>query len=101
MESVGGLVVAMSLVLAYVPIAKASTGVKAMFVDDLRSILNSLPADIIVLVLDDFNTQIGKRKTEDGVWREIRGLYSIGTCNEAGEQLKLCDKLSHVDVSCY
>ena len=53
---------------------------------NLQGILNSLPADIIVLVLDDFNAQIGKRKMEDDVWREIRGLYSIGTCNEAGEQ---------------
>ena len=81
----------MSLISAYAPTAKAPSGVKAKFVDDLQGTLDSLPSGDIVMVLGDFNARIGKRETEDDVWREVRGLHGMGTCNEAGEQLlELC-----------
>ena len=75
----------------YALTAKASPDVKAAFVDDLQSTLNSLPAGDIVLVLGDFNACVGKRESGDDVWRDVRGPHGIGTCNEAGEQLlELC-----------
>lgn len=81
----------MSLVSAHAPMAKAPTGIKAKFVDDLQNILNFLPTDYIVMVLHDFNAQIGKREMKNGVWKETRGLHGNGACNKAGEQLlKLC-----------
>ena len=53
--------------------------------------MDALPVGDIVMVLGDFNARVGKRESEDDVWREVRGLYGIGTCNEAGEQLlELC-----------
>ena len=48
---------------------------EAKFVDDLPGTLDLLPSDDIVMVLGDFNAHIGKRETEDNVWREVRGLH--------------------------
>ena len=77
----------LSLISAYAPTAKAPPSVKSKFVDDLQGTLNLLPLGDIVMVLGDFNARVGKREVEDDVWREVRGIYGIGTCNEAGEQL--------------
>ena len=74
----------LSLISAYTPTAKAPPGVKAKFVDNLQCTLDALPVGDIVTVLGDFNARIGKRESEDDVWREVRGLHGIGTCNEAG-----------------
>ena len=81
----------MSLISAYAPTAKVPPGIRAKFVDDLQGALGSLPSDDIVIVLGDFNAHVGKRETENDVWKEVRGLHRIGTCNEAGELLlELC-----------
>ena len=65
--------------------------VKAKFADDLQRALDTLPAGDIVVMLGDFNAQIGRRESEDDVWQEVRGLHGIDTCNEAGKQLlELC-----------
>ena len=77
----------LSLLSVYAPTAKATPSVK----QSLLIIFDTLPAGDIVVVLGDFNTWIGKRDFEDDVWKEVRGLHGIGTCNEPSEQLlELC-----------
>ena len=73
------------LISAYAPTAKAPLGIRAKFVDNLQGALDSLPSDNIVIVLGDFNPRVGKWKTEDYVWKEVREFHGIGTCNEAEE----------------
>ena len=75
----------------YAPTAKAPPGIKAKFAADFQRTLDALPVGDVVLLLGDFNAHVGKRSSEDDVWREVRGLHGLGTCNEAGEQLlELC-----------
>ena len=81
----------LSLMSVYAPTAKAPPGIKAKFVADFQRTLDALPVGDVVLLLGDFNAHVGKRSSEDDVWREVRGLHGLGTCNEAGEQLlELC-----------
>ena len=77
----------LSLISTYAPTAKAPPDVKTKFVDDFQGTMDSLPTGDIVMVLSDFNARIGKWETEGDVWREVRGLHGIGTCNVAGEWL--------------
>ena len=51
----------------YAPTVKATPNVEAKFTDALQRALNTLPAGDIVVVLGDFNAQIGKRDFEDDV----------------------------------
>ena len=81
----------LSLMSVYAPTAKAPPGIKAKFAADFQRTLDALPVGDVVLLLGDFNAHVGKRSSEDDVWREVRGLHGLGTCNEAGEQLlELC-----------
>ena len=79
------------LMSVYAPTAKAPPGIKAKFVADFKRTRDTPPVGDVVLLLGDFNAHVGKRSSEDDVWREVRGLHDLGTCNEAGEQLlELC-----------
>ena len=81
----------LSLMSVYAPTAKDPPGIKANFVADFQCSLDTLPVGDVVLLLGEFNAHVGKRSSEDDVWREVRGFHGLGTCNEAGEQLlELC-----------
>ena len=69
----------------YAPTTKAPPGIKAKFVADFQRTLDTLPVGDVVVVLGDFNAHVGKWGSEDDVWREVRGLHGLGTCNKAGE----------------
>ena len=54
------------------------------FYNDLQITLNSIPRKDYVIILGDFNAEIGIYQP---LWKETMGKFGIGNINEGGERL--------------
>ena len=61
---------------------------KDKFYSELRSLIQSTPADDKVIILGDFNARVGKDAT---AWKGVPGRHGVGNCNDNGRLLfELC-----------
>jgi len=70
------------------PTLQAELAEKDKFYSELRSRIQSTPADDKVIILGDFNARVGKDAT---VWKGVLGRHGVGNCNDNGRLLlELC-----------
>ena len=80
-----------TVISAYAPTAKAPPAVTQKFMDDLQDVMDMVPAANLLILLGDFNSQVGSSRGDSDLWRDIRGKYGVGECNVAGEKfLEFC-----------
>ena len=73
-----------TLFSVYAPTLQAEPAEKDKFYSELRSLLQSTPADDKVLILGDFNARVG----QDAVaWKGVLGRHGVGNCNDNGRLL--------------
>ena len=70
-----------TLFSVYSPTLKAE---KDRFYSDLRSLIQSTPADDKVVILGDFNARVGQ---DSEAWKGVLGKHGVGNCNENGRLL--------------
>ncbi|KAJ0183487.1 hypothetical protein K1T71_001463 [Dendrolimus kikuchii] len=76
------------LITAYSPTMMYSDEAKFQFYDDLRSVLQGIPANDKIVLMGDFNARVG---TEHNIWKDVLGRHGVGKCNSNGELLlSLC-----------
>lgn len=68
----------------YAPTLPADPAEKDKFYSDLRSLLQTTPADDKVLVLGDFNARVGR---DSDSWKGVLGRHGVGNCNDNGRLL--------------
>ena len=68
----------------YSPTLKAEPAEKDRFYSDLRSLIQSTPADDKVVILGDFNARVGQ---DSEAWKGVLGKHGVGNCNENGRLL--------------
>ena len=68
----------------YTPTLKAEPAEKDRFYSDLRSLIQSTPADDKVVILGDFNARVGQ---DSEAWKGVLGKHGVGNCNENGRLL--------------
>ena len=61
-----------------------SVGSSDAFYDQLQSTFSSVPASDLLVIMGDFNAQVG---SDCCFWNSVMGPHSIGKCNENGERL--------------
>ena len=66
------------------PTLKAEPAEKDRFYSDLRSLIQSTPADDKVVILGDFNARVGQ---DSEAWKGVLGKHGVGNCNENGRLL--------------
>ncbi|XP_037959260.1 craniofacial development protein 2-like [Teleopsis dalmanni] len=78
----------MSLVQCYAPTEDSPLDQKEVFYSALERTLSEIPRTDVIILMGDFNAQIGGNNSE---YRSVMGSHGIGTCNENGELfLELC-----------
>ena len=70
-----------TLFSVYSPTLKAEPAEKDRFYSDLRSLIQSTPADDKVIILGDFNARVGQ---DSEAWNGVLGKHGVGNCNENG-----------------
>ena len=73
-----------TLFSVYSPTLKAEPAEKDRFYSDLRSLIQSTPADDKVVILGDFNARVGQGSE---AWKGVLGKHGVGNCNENGRLL--------------
>ena len=73
-----------TLFSVYSPTLKAEPAEKYRFYSDLRSLIQSTPADDKVVILGDFNARVGQ---DSEAWKGVLGKHGVGNCNENGRLL--------------
>jgi len=73
-----------TLVSVHSPTLQAEPAEKDKFYSDLRSLLQSTPADDKVIILGDFNARVGK---DSEAWKGVLGKHGVGNCNDNGRLL--------------
>ena len=73
-----------TLFSVYSPTLKAEPAEKDRFYSDLRSLIQSTPADDQVVILGDFNARVGQ---DSEAWKGVLGKHGVGNCNENGRLL--------------
>ena len=73
-----------TLFSVYSPTLKAEPAEKDRFYSDLRSLIQSTPADDKVVILGDFNARVGQ---DSEAWKGVLGKHGVGNCNENGRLL--------------
>ena len=73
-----------TLFSVYSPTLKAEPAEKDRFYSDLRSLIQSTPADDKVVILGDFNARVGQ---DSETWKGVLGKHGVGNCNENGRLL--------------
>ena len=68
----------------YSPTLKSEPAEKDRFYSDLRSLIQSTPADDKVVILGDFNARVGQ---DSEAWKGVLGKHGVGNCNEKGRLL--------------
>jgi len=77
-----------TLFSVYAPTLQVELAEKDKFYSELRSLIQSTPAEDKVIILGDFNARVGKDAT---AWKGVLGRYSVGNCNDNGRLLlELC-----------
>ena len=74
----------LSIVSAYAPTMTNEEEVKERFYQDLDQLLLSIPAEDKIIVMGDFNAQVGQN---GGVWKSIIGKHGVGKENSNGNLL--------------
>lgn len=78
-----------SVVQCYAPTEDSDLSEKENFYSLLDRTLNSIPKTDIIILMGDFNAQIGSDNID---YERIMGRQAIGTCNENGELfLEICN----------
>ena len=73
-----------TLFSVYSPTLKAEPAEKDRFYSDLRSLIQSTPADDKVVILGDFNARVVQ---DSETWKGVLGKHGVGNCNENGRLL--------------
>ena len=73
-----------TLFSVYSPTLLADPAVKDKFYSDLRSLVQSSPADDKVIILGDFNARVGR---DSEAWKGALGKHGVGNCNDSGRLL--------------
>ena len=73
-----------TLFSVYSPTLKAEPAEKDRFYSELRSLIQSTPADDKVVILGDFNARVGQ---DSEAWKGVLGKHGVGNCNENGRLL--------------
>ena len=73
-----------TLFSVYSPTLKAEPAEKDRFYSDLRSLIQSTPADDKVVILGDFNARVGQ---DSKAWKGVLRKHGVGNCNENGRLL--------------
>ena len=68
-----------SLFSVYATALQAEPAEKDNVYSELRSLLQSIPADDKLLILDDFNARVGQDVV---TWKRILGRHGVGNCND-------------------
>jgi len=68
-----------TLFSVYAPTLQAELAEKDKFYSELRSLIQSTPADDKVIILGDFNARVGKDAT---AWKGVLGRHGVGNCND-------------------
>lgn len=76
----------MAIVCAYTPTAKAPNRLKQSCFDDRHDVLDRVPQADVLILLDDFNAQVGKRDPTKDLWQGILGAHGLDEHNQAGEE---------------
>ncbi|XP_049885772.1 craniofacial development protein 2-like [Pectinophora gossypiella] len=82
------------LVSVYAPTMTTSDEDKYQFYENLREVLQKIPACDKVILLGDFNARVG---TEYIAWKNVLGKHGVGKCNTNG--LALLTLCSEFDLS--
>ena len=69
------------IVSSYAPIMTNSDDTKAMFYEELNSIIQDVPKEDKLIILGDFNARVG---CDYQAWEGILGKYGVGQCNSNG-----------------
>ena len=64
-----------TVVCAYAPTAKAPSGVKSKFSDELQDVLDKVPPWDVSVMLGDFNAREGVLKAGESDWEGVLGKY--------------------------
>ncbi|XP_050164941.1 craniofacial development protein 2-like [Myiozetetes cayanensis] len=65
----------------YAPTLQADPAEKDKFYDDLRRLIQKVPADDKIIILGDFNARVGKNSE---AWKGVLGKHGVGNCNDNG-----------------
>ena len=72
------------VVQAYAPTEDKPVEDKDAFYGRLGEVVRSAKRHDILLLMGDFNAKVGQ---EDGTWREVMGVFGVGTRNDNGQRL--------------
>ena len=77
----------MTVVCAYAPTAKAPPSIKQIFYSDLQDTIDKTPRTDVLVILGDFNAQVGILEQGSDLWQEVLGRYGKNERNLAGAEL--------------
>lgn len=90
--------VAVSVVCAYAPTARASPGIKSGFLGDLQDTLDKIPQNDVLVLLGDFNAGVGALKLGEEELQGVVGKHGLDERNEAGEEFMQFCALNQLTV---
>ena len=73
-----------TVVQVYAPTEDKTDEEKNDFYDQLSEVVRNVKRHDMLLLMGDFNAKVGQ---EDGIWRDVMGVFGIGTRNNNGQRL--------------